>query len=763
MATSPQTPPLAGAAADPVWLEQGDPYPVRDGNCITPLLGGEAYFKQLHAAILDAERSVWLLGWQINWDVMLVAGVRLYDALLGAARKNPALRIHVLPWAGSPVVATGAQATVDVIELINEELGGVRRVFAVGANEDAQPSDGVGSFFSHHQKLAVIDGRIAFVGGIDVAWGRRDDAGFTLNASGRLGNDAYNGCVPRLLKVKAGGYFDPAIIPAQRNPDGSAAPRGDRPEPLPGQTPQAQLRDGRVQLPLDGAMLDAARQPRMPWEDLQLRIEGPAVSDLASNFVLRWNAACLRAQRLPLPPSPQPQPQGDAVRGDCRVQMLRSASSKMLQAEADGVTPAERARLYGRLTQDHIHSAMLRLIERAQHFIYIENQFFISAFGQEGFGDGERVHPGRSHAAEIARGNGVVARLTSVAPGDPQALPQNRINEALGERLRKAILDPASPPPDGKRSRFHVYVTLPVHPEGMLNDPSTMTLVHLTMQSLVFGTQSLLNRVRRAILARQLADRGDRASARVFEDGNREYEAIPIAMCWPYVTLLNLRHWTRLGDRCVTEQIYVHTKAMVADDRYAIVGSANINDRSLLGNRDSELAVLVEGGPGAPEDIGAPAGPALTSRFVRALRMSLWSKLFCLDGAGANVRPAGRLRDAVLRPAAQGSWEAIRAQAEANTLCYDAAFAFIPKNPPEPAIDPDAVTSPVSIWPDVRFNAQGQRLSGLMPFDTAFWDTPQHTPAAAELSQVSGFITLLPWAWTQGENNDCGYHSALVT
>lgn len=30
---------------------------------------------------------------------------------------------------------------------------------------------------------------------------------------------------------------------------------------------------------------------------------------------------------------------------------------------------------------------------------------------------------------------------------------------------------------------------------------------------------------------------------------------------------------------------------MIIDDRKVIIGSANINDRSLLGNRDSEIAV----------------------------------------------------------------------------------------------------------------------------------------------------------------------------
>jgi phospholipase D1/2 len=35
---------------------------------------------------------------------------------------------------------------------------------------------------------------------------------------------------------------------------------------------------------------------------------------------------------------------------------------------------------------------------------------------------------------------------------------------------------------------------------------------------------------------------------------------------------------------------------MIIDDEIAIIGSANINDRSMNGNRDSELAILVEDG-----------------------------------------------------------------------------------------------------------------------------------------------------------------------
>ena len=37
--------------------------------------------------------------------------------------------------------------------------------------------------------------------------------------------------------------------------------------------------------------------------------------------------------------------------------------------------------------------------------------------------------------------------------------------------------------------------------------------------------------------------------------------------------------------------IYVHSKGMIVDDEYVIIGSANINQRSMEGPRDTEIAM----------------------------------------------------------------------------------------------------------------------------------------------------------------------------
>ncbi|GCB78278.1 hypothetical protein scyTo_0018583, partial [Scyliorhinus torazame] len=54
------------------------------------------------------------------------------------------------------------------------------------------------------------------------------------------------------------------------------------------------------------------------------------------------------------------------------------------------------------------------------------------------------------------------------------------------------------------------------------------------------------------------------------------------------------RTHVELNGRLVTELIYVHSKMLIADDNTVIIGSSNINDRSMLGKRDSEVAVIME-------------------------------------------------------------------------------------------------------------------------------------------------------------------------
>ena len=61
-----------------------------------------------------------------------------------------------------------------------------------------------------------------------------------------------------------------------------------------------------------------------------------------------------------------------------------------------------------------------------------------------------------------------------------------------------------------------------------------------------------------------------------------------------YIFFFGLRAHAKMSHGPETQIIYVHSKLMIVDDRRCIIGSANINDRSLMGDRDSELAIVIE-------------------------------------------------------------------------------------------------------------------------------------------------------------------------
>ncbi|RCW08034.1 phospholipase, partial (plasmid) [Ralstonia solanacearum] len=143
------------------------------------------------------------------------------------------------------------------------------------------------------------------------------------------------------------------------------------------------------------------------------------------------------------------------------------------------------------------------------------------------------------------------------------------------------------------------------------------------------------------------------------------------------MTLLNLRNWSKLGDRYVTEQVYVHSKLTIVDDLYALLGSANVNDRSLLGERDSEIAVLVMDEDNWREDINGTGSQRPVRRFAHELRKQIWRKLFGLEG---DVRPAKELADVIRMPGKPESWRKLQARAQANAVAYEAAFEFVPRN-----------------------------------------------------------------------------------
>jgi phospholipase D1/2 len=77
-------------------------------------------------------------------------------------------------------------------------------------------------------------------------------------------------------------------------------------------------------------------------------------------------------------------------------------------------------------------------------------------------------------------------------------------------------------------------------------------------------------------------------------------------------------------DAFVSEELYIHSKLLIADDQTVICGSANLNDRSQLGDHDSEIAIIIK----EPQTIESymDGRPWQASKFAASLRRELFRK-----------------------------------------------------------------------------------------------------------------------------------------
>jgi len=136
------------------------------------LIDGRDYFREFVRAAKMARRHLLLAGWQFDTSVSLLRGedryahrddVRLLPFLRSLCRKTPALRIYVLCWDYSPAFYFQREWLQDV-KFNWARRGRIRFRF-----DDRHP---VGA--SHHQKFAVIDGSLGFVGSLDFCHARWD-------------------------------------------------------------------------------------------------------------------------------------------------------------------------------------------------------------------------------------------------------------------------------------------------------------------------------------------------------------------------------------------------------------------------------------------------------------------------------------------------------------------------------------------------------------------------------------------------------------
>lgn len=134
---------------------------------------GAEYYTAFYRAALKARRYIIISGWQFDSEVSLLRGtealrarreVTLLKFLDSLCRRNPELRVYILAWDFSLIFMHEREWMQEVV--FNWSTSG-----RLNFRFDGKHAIGA----SQHQKYTVIDGAIAFLGGMDFAAGRWDD------------------------------------------------------------------------------------------------------------------------------------------------------------------------------------------------------------------------------------------------------------------------------------------------------------------------------------------------------------------------------------------------------------------------------------------------------------------------------------------------------------------------------------------------------------------------------------------------------------
>ena len=130
----------------------------------------ELYFGLVRRAILAAQRTIFVLGWDIYAAVDLLPGgaddgapTKLAELLDFAVRRRPELEVRVLVWDYAALYALERDPTSRI------RLGWNTHERVHFRYDDFHPVAG-----SHHQKVVVVDDALAFSGGLDLTHHRWD-------------------------------------------------------------------------------------------------------------------------------------------------------------------------------------------------------------------------------------------------------------------------------------------------------------------------------------------------------------------------------------------------------------------------------------------------------------------------------------------------------------------------------------------------------------------------------------------------------------
>ena len=501
-------------------------------------------------------------------------------------------------------------------------------------------------FWSHHEKMVIIDSKVCFMGGIDLCFGRYEEPRYPLKEP-----------IDGKTFWKGQDYSNPRIY------------------------------DFEDVDKWDNCLIDKKKDPRMPWRDIAIRMRGDIVKGMKKHFLEFWNfnniqfaykrsilknvteddiiadSQFTKRNRMTIvqdnikdlkkdllyKEKEEDNLEDSKIQGMSKALNMLSKKHKPNQSffyfeDNDEVIEEEEneddddfkeivlTNNKGIIEGDHdtendfliqglrsgsnwsiglplnhhehsIQNAYLHLIENAKKFIYIENQFFISSTANE-----------------------------------KEDLVKNTIVEVLAQRIIKAI---------DNDEKFLVFITLPLLPGfgGNITKKDGQLLriqIEWHLNTIFKSENSLIKQI--------------------------EARGVP----WKnHIRIFGLRNHAIMDNEPKSEIVYVHSKLLIIDDDIALLGSANLNDRSMTGVRDSELAVVMEE---SNKEEGILGGEKIMkSKKVKEFRIEALKSIFEINEfKGEKISYEDPLDPLFL--------EAVDEQTEINEDFYWNVFGFYPHN-----------------------------------------------------------------------------------
>jgi phospholipase D1/2 len=582
--------------------------PERDGNNVKWYVDGLDYFYAVSVALDQAKETIYLADWWLSPELFL--------------RRPPYFNQE---WRLDQILKRKAEAGVKIYVIVYKEVTaaltcnsehtkhalqglcprGTRGYgnLSVMRHPDHNVFENAGDmtfYWAHHEKFLVIDYAVAFIGGLDLCFGRWDSRQHQLS---------------------------------------DVHPAGVENEIFPGQDfNNNRIMDFKSVGDWESNELSKAEYGRMPWHDVAMGVVGPCVLDIAEHFVLRWNFVkrdkYKRDARFDWLTMETREGDEEDLIGVQRPQFpvgkyihhpLSPLSTKAWRKEAQGTVHAQIVRSSDdwssglKPTEQSIQNAYIEIIRNAQHYVYIENQFFITATGDQQ----APVHNivGRAIVDAVVRAGkaGRKFRVIVIIPAIPgfagdlqqegatgtraimdyQYKSIHRGEHSIFEQVKKEGVDPTNhifffnlrafdrlnktgamvrqeeasgvKYQDVQRAEAEEIMGEGVH-------GSTKISVHRDHKS-VANIEKTIDSKRKFEAARERAGHeGDDSEGKT---------ASTIAMTsMLHGGKVSEQYW--VGDpeqekeNFVQEELYIHGKVCIVDDRVVICGSSNLNDRVSL-------------------------------------------------------------------------------------------------------------------------------------------------------------------------------------